>query len=481
MRGERIKDQPLEVLEPGSSPHARGTRFFPHRIPRDVRIIPACAGNAFCSPRRYWARADHPRMRGERGHGADFGILKAGSSPHARGTRADGRRDFADLRIIPACAGNARSPRIAPGHGADHPRMRGERHRADKDAIAKRGSSPHARGTPGATPAPALRARIIPACAGNAALPTRRTGASTDHPRMRGERGSVIASASASVGSSPHARGTPRAQSLHGPRHRIIPACAGNAASMAYCGTLNPDHPRMRGERCAVYDNGSTYCGSSPHARGTRRLDPSRPPLLRIIPACAGNARIARRTRTGWTDHPRMRGERPKIDTRGEGGYGSSPHARGTRRCDDASGRRIRIIPACAGNARTPSRGRRGSPDHPRMRGERACRPRSSPGTGGSSPHARGTLDAGGVGQVLERIIPACAGNATWRTGGGISWTDHPRMRGERLRRRAGDLLARGSSPHARGTRDLRLHVFDGGRIIPACAGNAGTCTTRCR
>ena len=49
--------------------------------------------------------------------------------------------------------------------------------------------------------------------------------------------------------------------------------------------------------------------------------------------------------------------------------------------------------------------------DHPRMRGEHDCVPEDLPLDSGSSPHARGTLDADGAVVAGVGIIPACAGN----------------------------------------------------------------------
>ena len=117
-------------------------------------------------------------------------------------------------------------------------------------------------------------------------------------------------------------------------------------------------------------------------------------------------------------------------------------------------GRRLGIIPACAGST--------------------FCLPSWPPNWLGSSPHARGALTSS------FEILP-------------LAW-DHPRMRGEHLRLRAGVVHhVGGSSPHARGARDgrgvgllcLRDHPRMRGEhwglvavpstlqgIIPACAGS---------
>ncbi len=269
MRGER-GGADFGLYSPiGSSPHARGTPDGGSRhVPRR-RIIPACAGNA---RRAWCIRppaADHPRMRGERGSSYASTRCGNGSSPHARGTQARGCAGTAQSRIIPACAGNATVPGRAPGTAPDHPRMRGER-RASGLAVGYRaGSSPHARGTQAREDRAQRRPRIIPACAGNAVRRADCGRPPTDHPHMRGERAHARAQQARAVGSSPHARGTRALSRAWCPAWRIIPACAGNATPRRRKSRASPDHPRMRGERDERVSATHGVCGSSPHARGT--------------------------------------------------------------------------------------------------------------------------------------------------------------------------------------------------------------------
>ncbi len=281
--------------------------------------------------------------------------------------------------------------------------MRGERRARLGLRLLQGGSSPHARGTHVHPHVRGAESRIIPACAGNA------SSGQVHHPRMRGERLVEMRASCADFGSSPHARGTPAARPPARARRRIIPACAGNAVSLAH--------------------------GSSPHARGTRRwLAPLRPDR-RIIPACAGNAPVQSSQRASVADHPRMRGERQPTTQPESKHNGSSPHARGTppragrtvassgssphARGTPLTGRdvvdRNRIIPACAGNAPADVRNIRPEPDHPRMRGERWLGGVGLRFVCGSSPHARGTPSRSPWRRRCRRIIPACAGNASPR------------------------------------------------------------------
>ncbi len=233
-----------------------------------------------------------------------------------------------------------------------------------------------------------------------------------DHPRMRGERQQTTQTQAANLGSSPHARGTLDALHRVEPAGRIIPACAGNAPTPRRCAWRHRDHPRMRGERLVEFREVYTDSGSSPHARGTLEQQAARMNASRIIPACAGNAEWVRMASMMGADHPRMRGERASAGSSITSSSGSSPHARGTHDPHGDSGRRVRIIPACAGNAAASRCRARTATDHPRMRGERATQ-RADPLRGaGSSPHARGTRHCTALRSTNGRIIPACAGNA---------------------------------------------------------------------
>ena len=339
---------------------------------------------------------DHPRIRGEhlpRRFRVNLiaGIIPAyagntwrgrpctsrsrGSSPHTRGTLRTSRRPKMTRRDHPRMRGeHAEGAVRRGGRGGIIPACAGNTATFDKSRSSVMGSSPHARGT--------LFQKASRRCRGG------------DHPRMRGEHvlpphavlavvGIIPACAGNTTplgqwprpmpGSSPHARGTPN-------RHQSL-------------STRSRDHPRMRGEH--------------------RRRHGRRRPPEGIIPACAGN-----------TKH---------SDQYGAFIEGSSPHARGTRRCRRSTGfskrdhprmrgehehddQQVRaedgIIPACAGNTRTPGLVK-------------------TPMTG-SSPHARGT----------QSVTPE----------GALTGEDHPRMRGEHSEQPSGVNLQFG--------------------IIPACAGN---------
>ena len=249
MRGERPALRGGADHQSGSSPHARGTRNHLLLKLRRLRFIPACAGNARAAAVLLSTRTVHPRMRGERCRLVDGLETLAGSSPHARGTQRDALNLAVARRFIPACAGNALLLVVALPASAVHPRMRGERDPRPGLAGVSAGSSPHARGTLPKIQAVGCLYRFIPACAGNACSSRTPMSCRTVHPRMRGERLAVLIWAVARVGSSPHARGTRRHQRNPLRRNRFIPACAGNAPAVLTERGERAVHPRMRGER----------------------------------------------------------------------------------------------------------------------------------------------------------------------------------------------------------------------------------------
>ncbi len=149
MRGERRQQADPALDPPGSSPHARGTPAPRGAGPPGRRFIPACAGNARGFDAEQGRVEVHPRMRGERLSSGSDAAARPGSSPHARGTRGVRRNRGVGVRFIPACAGNALPPVAMCGLIEVHPRMRGERATDQPADSTRAGSSPHARGTRG--------------------------------------------------------------------------------------------------------------------------------------------------------------------------------------------------------------------------------------------------------------------------------------------------------------------------------------------
>ena len=151
--------------------------------------------------------------------------------------------------------------------------------------------------------------------------------------------------------------------------------------------------------------------GSSPHTRGAPSLKPGVSNGERIIPAYAGSTSAAADSCRRLWDHPRIRGEHPRIVSTNICGH--------------------RIIPAYAGSTAPARRRPSGRRDHPRIRGEHRGMCPTSPSPPGSSPHTRGALKTTIRAFLNARIIPAYAGSTVASGSRSQPRADHPRIRGE--------------------------------------------------
>ena len=197
----------------------------------------------------------------------------------------------------------------------------------------------------------------------------------------------------------------------------------------------------------------------------------------RIIPALAGNTRPMLFRRAWCADHPRSRGEYARPPATRKANSGSSPLSRGIPHHRPGPSRCGRIIPALAGNTDAGGVVDGCCWDHPRSRGE--YMPVSEEyGLGlGSSPLSRGIRPCCQICGNGGRIIPALAGNTIDSLHHLCPISDHPRSRGEYDS--YGDVVVKGagSSPLSRGIPVGFARSPDTARIIPALAGNTVTPT----
>ena len=195
---DRHQDHPRVCGEHGEAPAGRRGPLW---------IIPACAGSTQLEITEGEAQWDHPRVCGEHSSAMPHRQPNRGSSPRVRGARegATGAGDAAG--IIPACAGSTLHDCPPECNAGDHPRVCGEHQVRVDGAEQDEGSSPRARGAPGAPIAAAGRGRIIPACAGSTRSPAQPARWASDHPRVRGEHDVLLHLPRANLGSSPRARG----------------------------------------------------------------------------------------------------------------------------------------------------------------------------------------------------------------------------------------------------------------------------------
>ena len=197
----------IRVSFRGSSPLARGLHVEHTTFPTPARIIPARAG--FTTKRLVMF------------------VIADGSSPLARGLRCVRWSWWCVVGIIPARAGFTTPPAGGPDLPRDHPRSRGVYAEPVDDDIQRQGSSPLARGLRANSGGMGRGGGIIPARAGFTGFLQVRLGGLADHPRSRGVYLGPKERRFGLVGSSPLARGLLFMHMFQITFHRIIPARAG--------------------------------------------------------------------------------------------------------------------------------------------------------------------------------------------------------------------------------------------------------------
>ena len=340
-----------------------------------------------------------------------------------------------------------------------------------------RGSSPLARGLRHEKRPREGRGGIIPARAGFTL--TERCGPHGvgDHPRSRGVYPKVTHFFAPFSGSSPLARGLPGSARAEIPGRWIIPARAGFTPGKGFIKCLPQDHPRSRGVygRCVL--SVPPQNGSSPLARGLPRDEGARlyAPHTRdragIIPARAGFTIFGAVTAPSARDHPRSRGVYVFNAAYRPGVAGSSPLARGLRHPDGRGDHQSGIIPARAGFTRRNPGAGRDVADHPRSRGVYLTSGSRRDSPSGSSPLARGLREVAALRAAPSGIIPARAGFTARRVRAPRAGTDHPRSRGVYTWNTVWGAVSGGSSPLARGLLHPCAPILATPGIIPARAG----------
>ena len=170
-----------------------------------------------------------------------------------------------------------------------------------------------------------------------------------------------------------------------------------------------------------------------------------------------------------------MRGEKFTTPQRSVFCAGSPPRARGKGPLSAVAPALARITPACAGKS-TAWRFLPGRwTDHPRVRGEKLFCVGCSNEHAGSPPRARGKVCRVPPQGRWSGITPACAGKSAAPARPSIGRWDHPRVRGEKRTSTPQKMCFAGSPPRARGK---AWTISSPGRcwgITPACAGKSTT------
>ena len=215
----------------------------------------------------------------------------------------------------------------------------------------------------------AVKARFIPACAGDSVRSQQRPDRSAVHPRVCGGQFFCVWAAVNLSGSSPRVRGTVHVTSEVINGNRFIPACAGDRSSVEDHAAYDAVHPRVCGGQAPLSLEGRLMSGSSPRVRGTEMVGRGRRTCRRFIPACAGDSRDGRQGRISGSVHPRVCGGQYPSLMKATLLTGSSPRVRGTGVARAGEADDLRFIPACAGDRPATMTAYREMAVHPRVCG----------------------------------------------------------------------------------------------------------------
>ena len=171
--------------------------------------------------------------------------------------------------------------------------MCGEKSFACKAAMSLSGSPPRMRGKAVQFHHRHNGVGITPACAGKSHVLPRPAQVQWDHPRVCGEKKKAEEMGATTKGSPPRMRGKEN-RVLGGILHvRITPACAGKRGQCCPDRLRCWDHPRVCGEKSSSTSSFSPFSGSPPRVRGKGSNDRSAEPAAGITPACAGKSNKA--------------------------------------------------------------------------------------------------------------------------------------------------------------------------------------------
>ena len=292
-------------------------------------ITPAYAGKRIKLRKRHSICGDHPRVCGEKKKAEEMGATTKGSPPRVQGKGGRTGSSGRYTGITPACAGKSWLRKRAPSTVWDHPRVCGEKLPYLPNGFRGWGSPPRVRGKAFQRVKILLNLGITPACAVKRFQFVLRLHAPGDYPRVCGEKTLSSVKSSGVSGSPPHVRGKGLEKLAHERRRGITPARAGKSTELRQRYGWCRDHPRVCGEKWKLVMVLSPQIGSPPRMRGKVSAGKI---LLHdggITPAHAGKSGRESGTRACCRDHPRVCGEKSTSTSMMNCGWGSPPRVRG--------------------------------------------------------------------------------------------------------------------------------------------------------
>ena len=275
-------------------------------------ITPAYAGKRIKLRKRHSICGDHPRVCGEKKKAEEMGATTKGSPPRVQGKGGRTGSSGRYTGITPACAGKRHARPDCPHGRRDHPCVCGEKPLVSFVADFSRGSPPRMRGKV-KTPQKGLQGpRITPAYAGKRPLASLTTSTAKDHPRVCGEKCFSCLFSCTRWGSPPRMRGKETASACLHLRNGITPAYAGKRVIHDRIEWRTQDHPRVCGEKLLLPLFRLLCSGSPPRMRGKDHKATEGPGCTGITPAYAGKSSSSLGGHWTGRDHPRVCGEKTK-------------------------------------------------------------------------------------------------------------------------------------------------------------------------
>ena len=235
-------------------------------------------------------------------------LLGAGLSPRVRGNRARAGTERQELGSIPACAGEpCPFQRVARGRWV-YPRVCGGTPQRRKYRRRLQGLSPRVRGNPWPARWQAMVYWSIPACAGEPSPPPGQSQLPSVYPRVCGGTGGCGTGDCVPVGLSPRVRGNPSAAPPPSASPGSIPACAGEPAAQNLHRPEARVYPRVCGGTPHPSPPAPQQPGLSPRVRGNPQVLHRNILRLRSIPACAEEPRTPWRRKRWARVYPRVCG-----------------------------------------------------------------------------------------------------------------------------------------------------------------------------
>ena len=380
-----------------------------------------------------------------------------GLSPRVRGNLFDCCQPRQPVGSIPASAGEPPS-RCPPGRGLwVYPRECGGTVAVYPRPVSARGLSPRVRGNPRRCGRGCAFRRSIPASAGE--------------PRVAGLVTHIVEVYPRECG------GTFRREAVRRLHSGLSPRVRGNR-SPAAASSRTGVYPRECGGTVNRAGMREGSLGLSPRVRGNHR---GRFRELRrggSIPASAGEPYASKSSCLSAKVYPRECGGTLPPAAPVSSSMGLSPRVRGNPRRAVREGRRVRSIPASAGEPRLRGSRREGFQVYPRECGGTLIAPRRNVTAKGLSPRVRGNLLRRRRRQPHGGSIPASAGEPPTPCAGKATSRVYPRECGGTRRRRAGREGFEGLSPRVRGNLSPTAATRPPRGSIPASAGEPGRIST---